>query len=85
MPRSVVGLLFGVLLVMFPVELPVEYLLFLLVVISSPLFEFLLVWLPLLIAEPEFLKLLLVEAADLELLMFAPFLELPLLKAVSSV
>ncbi len=82
MPRSVVGLLFGVLLVMFPVELPVEYLLFLLVVISSPLFEFLLVWLPLLIAEPEFLKLLLVEAADLELLMFAPFLELPLLKAV---
>jgi hypothetical protein len=81
-PRSVVGLLFGVLLVMFPVELPVEYLLFLLVVISSPLFEFLLVWLPLLIAEPEFLKLLLVEAADLELLMFAPFLELPLLKAV---
>lgn len=82
MPRSVVGLLFGVLLVMFPVELPVEYLLFLLVVISSPLFEFLLVWLPLLIAEPEFLKLLLIEAADLELLMFAPFLELPLLKAV---
>ena len=82
MPRSVVGLLFGVLLVMFPVELPVEYLLFLLVVISSPLFEFLLVWLPLLIAEPEFLKLLLVEAADLELFMFAPFLELPLLKAV---
>lgn len=82
MPRSVVGLLFGVLLVMFPVELPVEYLLFLLVVISSPLFEFLLVWLSLLIAEPEFLKLLLVEAADLELLMFAPFLELPLLKAV---
>ena len=82
MPRSVVGLLFGVLLVMFPVELPVEYLLFLMVVISSPLFEFLLVWLPLLIAEPEFLKLLLVEAADLELLMFAPFLELPLLKAV---
>lgn len=82
MPRSVVGLLFGVLLVMFPVELPVEYLLFLLVVISSPLFEFLLVWLPLLIAEPEFLKLLLVEAADLELLMLAPFLELPLLKAV---
>ena len=82
MPRSVVGLLFGVLLVMFPVELPVEYLLFLLVVISSPLFEFLLVWLPLLIAEPEFLKLLLVEAADLELLMFAPFLELPLLKVV---
>ena len=82
MPRSVDGLLFGVLLVMFPVELPVEYLLFLLVVISSPLFEFLLVWLPLLIAEPEFLKLLLVEAADLELLMFAPFLELPLLKAV---
>jgi hypothetical protein len=81
-PRSVVGLLFGVLLVMFPVELPVEYLLFLLVVISSPLFEFLLVWLPLLIAEPEFLKLLLVEAADLELLMYAPFLELPLLKAV---
>ena len=67
---------------MFPVELPVEYLLFLLVVISSPLFEFLLVWLSLLIAEPEFLKLLLVEAADLELLMFAPFLELPLLKAV---
>ena len=82
MPRSVVGLLFGVLLVMFPVELPVEYLLFLLVVISSPLFEFLLVWLLLLIAEPEFLKLLLVEAADLELLMLAPFLELPLLKAV---
>ena len=82
MPRSVVGLLFGVLLVMFPVELPVEYLLILLVVISSPLFEFLLVWLPLLIAEPEFLKLLLVEAADLELFMFAPFLELPLLKAV---
>ena len=82
MPRSVVGLLFGVLLVMFPVELPVEYLLFLLVVISSPLFEFLLVWLPLLIAEPEFLKLLLVEVADLELFMFAPFLELPLLKAV---
>lgn len=82
MPRSVDGLLFGVLLVMFPVELPVEYLLFLLVVISSPLFEFLLVWLPLLIAEPEFLKLLLVEAADLELLMLAPFLELPLLKAV---
>ena len=82
MPRSVVGLLFGGLLVMFPVELPVGYLLFLLVVISSPLFEFLLVWLPLLIAEPEFLKLLLVEAADLELLMFAPFLELPLLKAV---
>mgnify|MGYP007042314307 FL=1 len=82
MPRSVVGLLFGVLLVMFPVELPVEYLLFLLVVISSPLFEFLLVWLPLLIAEPEFLKLLLVEATDLELLMLAPFLELPLLKAV---
>jgi hypothetical protein len=81
-PRSVVGLLFGVLLVMFPVELPVEYLLFLLVVISSPLFEFLLVWLPLLIAEPEFLKLLLVEATDLELLMLAPFLELPLLKAV---
>lgn len=67
---------------MFPVELPVEYLLFLLVVISSPLFEFLLVWLPLLIAEPEFLKLLLVEATDLELLMLAPFLELPLLKAV---
>ena len=82
MPRSVVGLLFGVLLVMFPVELPVEYLLFLLVVISSPLFEFLLVWLPLLIAEPEFLKLLLVEVADLELLMLAPFLELPLLKSV---
>lgn len=82
MPRSVVGLLFGVLLVMFPVELPVEYLLFLLVVISSPLFEFLLVWLPLLIAESEFLKLLLVEATDLELLMLAPFLELPLLKAV---
>lgn len=82
MPRSVDGLLFGVLLVMFPVELPVEYLLFLLVVISSPLFEFLLVWLLLLIAEPEFLKLLLVEAADLELLMLAPFLELPLLKAV---
>ena len=66
---------------MFPVLLPVEYRLFLLVVIPSLRVEFLLVWL-LLTAEPEFLKLLAVEIVDLELLMLAPFLELPLLNAV---
>jgi len=67
---------------MFPVVLPVEYRLFLLVVIPSFLIEFLLVWLLLLTSEPEFLKLLAVETADLELFMLAPFLELPLLNAV---
>ena len=66
---------------MFPVLLPVEYRLFLLVVIPSLRVEFLLVWM-LLTAEPEFLKLLAVETADLELFMLAPFLELPLLNAV---